>query len=110
MEENNSTTTTGNFKFTNGTITLIDNLFFPESQVKIETFNFIETQDGNFIEVVKRQTISCYLTPNWPTTAAIDRVWKEIYGISRNEKGKKELKLIKSIEGKVTPRHYVEEK
>jgi hypothetical protein len=122
---NKSTSTIGEFSYTitdgtslnDGSSTtsigssLVDSLFYNQNLVKIESFNFLETHDGNFIEIVKRQAPNPYTTlAVWPPRANVDRVWKEIYGISRNENGKKELKLIKSIEGTVTPGHYVEEK
>jgi hypothetical protein len=36
-------------------------------------------------------------------------VFKEIYGITRGDDGKKTLKLLRTIEGSVNPGHYVEE-
>lgn len=85
--------------------------FLLGSEVKIESFKFLETEEGNFIEVVKRQAPAPYATiATWPPRQSVDRVWKEIYGILRNDAGKKELRLIKSIEGSITPGHYVEEK
>lgn len=81
------------------------------AEVKVESFKFLETEKGNFIEVVKRQAPTPYTTiTTWSPRQGVDRVWKEIYGILRNDAGKKELRLIKSIEGSITPGHYVEEK
>jgi len=76
----------------------------------IESFEFKETSDGNFIEVIKRQM------PNqnmqllvWPPREASPRVWKEIYGVYFKEDGTQELQLLKTIEAEVTPAHQVEE-
>ncbi len=92
------TTTTGNFTLSS---------FGEES---IESFQFKETSDGNFIEVIKRQKPNpTYTLAVWPPREPSDRVFKEIYGITRGEDGKKTLKLLRTIEAEVTPGHYVEE-
>ena len=113
MADSNSNNTSltninpGGFPY--GTTTSTGFLFEPE--VKIDSFKFLETEEGNFIEVVKRQAPAPYATiGTWPPRKGVDRVWKEIYGILKNDAGKKELRLIKSIEGSITPGHYVEEK
>jgi len=93
------------FGTTTGTFTL-GNLL--SGEITIESFEFKETNDGNFIEVVKRQKSNSVYTV-YPPQDVPDRVWKEIYGIKRGKSGKKELHLIKTIEGHVTPGHYVEE-
>jgi len=80
------------------------------SEEKIESFKFIETNDGNFIEVIKRIKSSypfSFTTTNFSNP--LDRVVKELYGISRGKDGKKQLSLIKSIEGNIKPGYYVDE-
>lgn len=108
---NNSTLTGFDIgEFSYGTTTTSTGFLFG-AEVKVESFKFMETDEGNFIEVVKRQAPTPYTTiATWPPRQGVDRVWKEIYGILRNDAGKKELRLIKSIEGSITPGHYVEEK
>lgn len=92
------TTTTGNFTLSS----------FGEET--IESFQFKETSQGNFIEVVKRQKPNpTYTLATWPPRESVDRVFKEIYGITRGEDGKKTLKLLRTIDANVTPGHYVEE-
>lgn len=80
-------------------------------EVTIESFSFKETGDGNFIEVVKRQkpNPNFHLTYGWQQAAPKDRVFKEIYGVLTNDKGQRQLQLMKTIEGSVTPGHYVDE-
>lgn len=83
---------------------------FYGSEIKIISFDFKETSDGNFIEVVKRQEPSTNITYTvyWPHQNS-SRVWKEIYGIFNDEKGVPKLQLIRTIEGKITPAYTVEE-
>ncbi|MEK6829881.1 MAG: hypothetical protein AABY15_07210 [Nanoarchaeota archaeon] len=93
-----ATTTTGTFNISS------------IGETTIESFEFKETSDGNFIEVVKRQKTSSYFQlAIWPPQEPVDRVFKEIYGVTTNDKGERQLQLIKTIEGKVTPGHYVDE-
>jgi hypothetical protein len=78
-------------------------------EITVESFEFKQTDDGNFIEVVKREKPNPNFTLTiYPPQEQIDRVWKEIYGIT-SEDGRQVLKLIQTIEGSVTPGHYVEE-
>jgi len=78
-------------------------------EITTESFEFKETEDGNFIEVVKRQKPNPYVTLTvYPPQEQLDRVFKEIYGVM-TEDGKQVLKLIKTIEGSVSPGHYVDE-
>lgn len=102
------TTFTGDFITLGGTSTFITNNNYDEATV--ESFEFKETSDGNFIEIVKRQKPNPNITyTTFPHYEKPDRVWKEIYGIKRNESGKKKLQLIQKIDGTITPGHYVEE-
>ena len=79
-------------------------------EATVESFEFKETSDGNFIEVVKRQKpTSNFQLAVWPPREPQDRIYKEIYGVKRNECGKKTLTLLRTIEGAITPGHYVEE-
>lgn len=83
---------------------------FSGSDIKLISFDFKETSDGNFIEVVKRQELSINITYTIycpPQNSA--RVWKEIYGIFKDENGVSKLQLIRTIEGKITPAYSVEE-
>lgn len=113
MEQENINITGGDFVFTNGTTTNTSKFYydlFAESEVTIVSFEFKQTSDGNFIEVVKRQMPS----PNlqlavWPPRPDVARVWKEIYGVTTEGTGTRNLQLIKTIEAKVTPAHYVDE-
>ena len=73
------------------------------------TFNFedvfIESiflnEKENTLEVVKQKKSNVIYATNPPTPVA-DKVYKEIYGV---EKG--QIKLIKTIDGKHTPSHYI---
>jgi len=79
-------------------------------EITIESFEFKETSDGNFIEIIKRQAPNAHFTlAIWPPREPVDTVWKEIYGVSFKEDGTQELQLIKTIEATITPSHYVEE-
>ena len=75
-------------------------------EITIDSFEFKETSDGNFIEVVKRQKPSDNITytVSWDVVQK-DKVWKEIYGVT----GTQELKLINTINALVTPAHHVSE-
>jgi len=80
------------------------------NEIKTISFDFKQTEDGNFIEVVKRQEPN----PNfhvamWPSQEQKPRVWKEIYGVSSYEKGNRILLLIKTVDADVTLGHYVDE-
>ncbi len=91
-----------------GTTTTSSSLIFNSntSEIKTISFEFKQTDDGNFIEVVKRQEPNPNITYTiWPSQNEVARVWKEVYGVSE----KNELVLIKTIEGNLTPGHYVEE-
>jgi hypothetical protein len=83
-------------------------------EITIDSFEFKQTSDGNFIEVVKRQMpIELPMNPQttWPPRPTnIPIVWKEIYGVTTDGTGTRNLQLIQSIEGKVTPAHHVDEK
>lgn len=106
LENSNSTILLGDSNLSIGTTTTGTFMFSSFGEETIESFQFKETSDGNFIEVVKRQK------PNqkvWPQRELSDRVFKEIYGITRGEDGKKTLRLLRTIDAKVTPGHYVEE-
>lgn len=101
----------GDSNFSIGTSTTTGTFTFNSlGEDTIESFQFKETSDGNFIEVVKRQKPNAnYTLAVWPPREPSDRVFKEIYGITRGEDGKKTLKLLRTIDAKVTPGHYVEE-
>jgi len=76
----------------------------------IQSFEFKETEDGNFIEVVKRQKVE----KNWSYSISLepnlkDKIFKEIYGISTDDNGNRTLQLIRTIEGKINPAYHVEE-
>lgn len=77
----------------------------PFGHATVEKSLFKETSNGNFIEVVKRQNPN----PNYHLLEQSDRVFKEIYGITKGDDGQDILKLIQIIEGSVTPAHYVGE-
>ncbi len=78
------------------------------NKIEIDNVEFINTEKGNFIEIIKRQeSVQQYWLHFYP--APKYRVWKEVYGVIRNDKGKKELNLIKTIEGVVTDGYYTEE-
>lgn len=98
---NDGTTTT--------TTTTTTGYLIDQGEITIDKFEFKETSDGNFIEITKRQKPNPnYTLAIWPPAQQTDRVWKEIYGIT-GDNNKKELKLIKKIEGKVMRGHYVDE-
>jgi len=102
LENSNSTTSFSNLNLCIGTIV--------GREETIESFQFKETSDGNFIEVVKRHKPNpTYTLATYPPIETSDRVFKEIYGITRGEDGKKTLKLLRTIEAEVTPGHYVKE-
>jgi len=110
LENSNSTTSFGNSNFCIGTTTGGTFILSSFGEETIESFQFKETIDGNFIEVVKRQKPnSNFQLAVWPPKEPSDRVFKEIYGITRGEDGKKTLKLLRTIEASVTPGHYVDE-
>lgn len=97
----------GDFTILDGT-TITTSTFLITNTSEIETLNFEfkQTDDGNFIEVVKKQEPNPNITlAVWPPQNQVARIWKEIYGISE----KNELVLIKTIEGDFTPGHYVED-
>lgn len=106
-----STVLAGGSNFSIGTSTTTQNFTINSfGEETIEGFQFKETSDGNFIEVVKRQKPNpTYTLAAWPPREPSDRVFKEIYGITRGEDGKKTLKLLRTIDANVTPGHYVEE-
>ena len=80
------------------------------SEIEIVSFDFKETSDGNFIEVIKRQMPNPNFTLTlYPPREPVARIWKEIYGVSTGADGNRTLNLIKVIVGDVTPGHYVEE-
>jgi hypothetical protein len=100
----NSTTINGDGLF----ITTDTTFIIQGGEIITESFEFKQTDGGNFIEVIKREKPN----PNfwvgyYPQK---DRVFKEIYGITRGEGGKKVLQLLRTIEAEVIPGHYVEEK
>jgi hypothetical protein len=100
-----NSTISGIMDTTNGTF-----MFNSFGETTIDSFEFKETSDGNFIEVIKRQKSNpTYTLAVWPPKEPGDRVFKEIYGITRGEDGKKTLRLIRTIEGLITPGHYVKE-
>lgn len=109
LENSTSTNSFDGISIGSTTATFAFSSFGEES---IDSFQFKETSDGNFIEVVKRQkpNPNFYVAAVWPPREPLDRVFKEIYGITRGEDGKKTLKLLRTIEGNITPGHYVEEK
>jgi hypothetical protein len=110
LENSNSTTSFGSSNICIGTTTTGTFAFSSFGEETIESFQFKETSDGNFIEVVKRQKPnSTYTLAVWPPREPVDRVFKEIYGITRGEDGKKTLQLLRTIEAEVTPGHYVKE-
>ena len=79
--------------------------FDTSSPITIESFEYKTTDDGNFIEVVKRQAPNPNVTlAVWPPRPQVDSVWKEIYGVVDGK-----LELIRTIQGTVTPGHYVDE-
>lgn len=102
------------FDWAIGTTTTTGFLSGNPNEITIDSFDFKVTSDGNFIEVVKRQEPDTRITYtvnfNISEQTTKDRVWKEIYGMSINDAGKRELKLIRTIEGEVSPGHYVEER
>ena len=105
--DNTTFGTTGDFNGTTTTTSLIWNQWGGE--VTIESFEFKETEDGNFIEVVKREKPNPNVTLTiWPAQEQVDKVYKEIYGVMTKD-GRKVLELIKTIEGNVSPGHYVDE-
>lgn len=108
INSNSSTTFDGDFTLGTSTAnTLTFNQF--DGEVTIESFEFKTTEDGNFIEVVKREKPNPYITLTvYPPIEPVDRVYKEIYGVM-SEDGLPTLKLIRTIEGNVTPGHYVDE-
>lgn len=74
-------------------------------EATVEGFEFKQTNEGNFVEVIKRQKPSNNLwVGTWPPQDPKDRVFKEVYGIKNNK-----LELIKTIEAEVIPGHYVDE-
>ncbi len=71
----------------------------------VESFEYKQTNEGNFIEVIKRQKPCDSLWVGaWPPQDRQDRVFKEVYGIKDNK-----LQLIRTIEGMVRPGYYVDE-
>lgn len=102
----NGISSTANGIFTIGTSTSYNSI---EGEITIESFEFKETKKGNFIEVVKRQKSVDNSWVNYSTYPLVDKVFKEIYGITRDENGKKTLKLLETINAKVTPGYYTEE-
>ena len=110
LENSNSTTSFDSSNISIGTTTTGTFIFSSFGEETIESFQFKETSDGNFIEVIKRQKPNQnYQLAVWPPRELVDRVFKEIYGITRGDDGKKTLKLLRTIEGSVNPGHYVEE-
>lgn len=113
-----STATTGedimftNIDTTSSTTFIWTDHNFNTNEITIDSFNYKETDDGNFIEVVKRQEpMQSMISPGYEFNyePPKDRVWKEVYGISTGEDGNRSLQLLRTIEGKVTPAYTVEE-
>ncbi len=61
--------------------------------------------EENQIEVIKR-TPSMTTLAVWPPRTSPDTVWKEVYSVGEDGK----LYLKETIQGKVTPAKYIEEK
>jgi len=76
------------------------NLPSPDKKV----INFLFNQENNTIEVTYRQP-SMFVPVENLLNEAPDKVWKEIYGVKDNK-----IQLIKTIEGRHMPGHYVEER
>ena len=110
MENNgtNNTVSGETITFNNSTTNTFTISFGGE--ITTESFEFKETSDGNFIEVVKRQKPynNITYTTNWGVVQK-DKIWKEIYGVSFKEDGTQELQLLKTINAEVIPAHHVEE-
>jgi len=111
MDQENTTISGDNVTFTNGattdtfTVSLLNT-----NEITIQSFEFKQTSDGNFIEVIKRQLPNTNLYVGaWPPPSDVPRVWKEIYGVTTEGTGTRNLQLIRTIEGKVTPAHFVDE-
>lgn len=110
--KNNGTTISGDkITFTNSNTSLGTCTINTVGEIIIDSFEFKETSDGNFIEIIKRQkpTNNFTYTVTWDVIQK-DRVWKEIYGVTTNGTGARDLQLLQTIEAKVTPAHHVDEK
>jgi len=110
--ENNGTTISGDgITFTDSITSTGTFIINTGGEITIDSFEFKETSDGNFIEIIKRQKPNTDFTYtfNWGVEQK-DRVWKEIYGVTTNGTGARDLQLLQTIEAKVTPAHHVDEK
>lgn len=109
-QENITKSGIGDFSFTSTITDTFTYDLFNDSKVTIDSFEFKQTSDGNFIEVIKRQMPNPYSQISiYPPRPDVPRVWKEIYGVISDDSGARNLQLIRTIEGKVSLGHYVDE-
>jgi len=110
--ENNGTTISGDgITFTDSITSTGTFIINTGGEITIDSFEFKETSDGNFIEIIKRQMPNPNFTLSvWPPRDPSPRIWKEIYGVTINGTGARDLQLLQTIEAKVTPAHHVDEK
>lgn len=69
---------------------------------KVEDVQFIENEEGNFIEIIYSESPNYSFTSTYISNTNFKTMVKERYGVAEGK-----LKLIKTIRGTETPGYYV---